>query len=52
MRNRTPEPAAIDIDAVKAKINRSSVLIIEGFLGLMLFLLVVYPNTDSYTMDT
>jgi hypothetical protein len=47
MRNRTPEPAAIDIDAVKAKINRSSVLIIEGFLGLMLFLLVVGMFTDS-----
>jgi len=47
MRNRTPEPANIDLDAVKAKINRSSVLIIEGFLGLMLFLLVVGMFTNS-----
>jgi hypothetical protein len=47
MRNRTPEPSNIDLDAVKAKINRSSVLIVEGFLGLMLFLLVIGMFTNS-----
>ena len=47
MRNRTPEPSNIDLDAVKAKINRSSVLIVEGFLGLMLSLLVIGMFTNS-----
>ena len=47
MRNRNPEPSNSDIDVIKAKINRSSVLIVEGFLGLMLFLLVVAIFTNS-----
>jgi hypothetical protein len=47
MRNRNPEPNNIDIDVIKAKINRSSVLIVEGFLGAMLFLLVVAIFTKS-----
>jgi hypothetical protein len=47
MRNRNPEPNNIDIDVIKAKINRSSVLIVEGFLGAMLFLLVIAVFTNS-----
>ena len=45
MRNRIPAPDELDI--IKAKINRSSVLLVEGFLGLMLFLLVVAVFTNS-----
>ena len=47
MRNRNPEPNNIDIDVIKAKINRSSVLIVEGFLGAMLFLLLIAIFTNS-----
>ena len=45
MRNRIPAPDELDV--IKAKINRSSVLLVEGFLGLMLFLLVVAVFTNS-----
>ena len=47
MRNKNPEPNNIDIDVIKAKINRSSVLIVEGFLGAMLFLLLIAIFTNS-----
>ena len=47
MRNRNPEPNNIDIDLIKTKINRSSVLIVEGFLGAMLFLLLIAIFTNS-----
>ncbi len=44
---RRPNRATIDTEVVKKTINRNSVLIVEGFLGFMLFLLVIGIFTGS-----
>jgi hypothetical protein len=46
---RRPNRTTIDADVVKKTINRNSVLIVEGFLGFMLFLLVIGMFTGSCT---
>tara|TARA_R110002110_G_scaffold98343_1_gene251795 strand:+ start:191 stop:1018 length:828 start_codon:yes stop_codon:yes gene_type:complete len=46
---RRPNRTTIDTDVVKKTINRNSVLMIEGFLGFMLFLLVIGMFTGSCT---
>jgi hypothetical protein len=47
MRNRIPAPDTSDLEVIKGKINRSSVLLVEGFLGFMLFLLVIGAFTNT-----
>ena len=44
---RRPNRVTIDTEVVKKTINRNSVLIVEGFLGFMVFLLVIGIFTGS-----
>tara|TARA_R110002020_G_scaffold232031_1_gene443401 strand:- start:2141 stop:2959 length:819 start_codon:yes stop_codon:yes gene_type:complete len=44
---RRPNRTTIDTEVVKKTINRNSVLIVEGFLGFMVFLLVIGIFTGS-----